>query len=181
LLGVQGGGEGVCACGFHGEDGGRVHVEVVHGLADAVDQAAAADGADEQVWRRARELCGDFVHEACVAVPDVRVVERGAVDGLDVGLGLRLRRGHDVLSEMGVGVFPGGAVLDDLVGAGGSEFGYHEPRCGGGYDDSALEVESACRVNSSEPGIAATGGENMRPRSLGEFLEPAKKVVADAS
>jgi len=90
-------------------------------------------------------------------------------------------RGHDVLSEMGVGVFPGGAVLDDLVGAGGSEFGYHEPRCGGGYDDSALEVESACRVNSSEPGIAATGGENMRPRSLGEFLEPAKKVVADAS
>ena len=50
-------------------------------MADAVYQAAATDGADEDIWGGVvGHLCGDFVHHCAVAGPDVRVVEGGAVD-----------------------------------------------------------------------------------------------------
>lgn len=50
-------------------------------MADAVDQAAAADGADQYVWGRVvGHLGGDFVHHGAVAGPDVGVVEGGRVD-----------------------------------------------------------------------------------------------------
>ena len=89
--------------------------------------------------------------------------------------------GHDVLAEVGVCVAPRGAVGDHVVGAGGSEFGYHQGRCGGGHDHGAVKAQGARRVDGGQSCITAAGGEDVRRRAWGEFGEAAEDVVADSS
>jgi hypothetical protein len=56
-------------------------------LEDAVEEAAAADGADDDVGRRVVELGDDLRDNGAVAGPDVWVVEGGCVDGCFARLG----------------------------------------------------------------------------------------------
>jgi hypothetical protein len=49
-------------------------------LEDAVEEAAAADGTDDDVGRRVVELGDDLWDDGAVSGPDVGVVEGGCVD-----------------------------------------------------------------------------------------------------
>ena len=89
--------------------------------------------------------------------------------------------GHDVLAQVGVCITPRGAVGDHVVGAGGSQFGYHQGRCGGGHDHGAVQAQGARRVYRGQPCVAAAGGEDVRGGAWGELGEAAEDVVADSS
>jgi hypothetical protein len=48
---------------------------------------------------------------------------------------------HDMFAQICVCVAPGGAVGNDIVGAGGSQLGYHQGGRGRGDDDGAVEAQ----------------------------------------
>lgn len=78
------------------------------------------------------------MHHGAVAGPDVLVVERWAVDGCSLVLEASLVRshvqrwerktyvGHDMFTEVSVGVPPCGAVGDDIVGTCCAQLGDHQ-------------------------------------------------------
>jgi hypothetical protein len=48
---------------------------------------------------------------------------------------------HDMFAQICVCVAPGGAVGNDIVGAGGSQLGHHQGGRGRGDDDGAVEAQ----------------------------------------
>jgi hypothetical protein len=50
---------------------------------------------------------------------------------------------HNMFAQICVGVAPGGAVRDDIVGACGPQLGHHQRGRGCGDDDGAVEAKGA--------------------------------------
>lgn len=83
--------------------------------------------------------------------------------------------------EVGVGILPGVAVRDHVVGACCAKLGDHQGRCGCGNDDSAIQVQGTGGVDSSKTCIAATGSEDVWLRASGKLFEAAEDVVTNTS
>ena len=83
--------------------------------------------------------------------------------------------------EVGVGVLPGVAVSDHVVGACCAELGDHQGRCGCRNDNSAVQVQGTGGVDSGKTCIATTGSEDVWLRAGGKLFEAAEDVVANTA
>lgn len=89
--------------------------------------------------------------------------------------------GHDMFSEVGVGVLPGVAVRDHVVGACCAELGDHQGGRGCRNDNGAIQVQGTGGVDCSKTCIATAGSEDVRLRAGRKLFEAAKDVVANTS
>ncbi len=150
LLGHEGGVEGVGTSSLDADDVGLAAGpgEGLDALHEAVEEAAAADAADDAVHGDVH-LVAQLGDNGGGAVPDVGVVKGRDKDAVGV-VGQQLSL--DVLLS-GVEVL---AKLDDL-GAELDELVLHEVRGGHGDDNGAGAVEREGRGGTGEAGVASRG------------------------
>jgi hypothetical protein len=89
--------------------------------------------------------------------------------------------GHDLLSQVRIGVLPRRTILNYVVRSGRSQLTHHQRRRRGRDNDGAQQVQSTGRVDGCETSIAAAGREDVGLRTIRELFETAKYVVTDTS
>ncbi len=139
-------------------------------LHEAVEEAAAADGADNGVHGDVH-LVAELGDEAGGAVPDVRVVKGRDEDAVGVV-------GDELLLYV---LLSGEEVLADLldVGAEGDELVLHELRGGEGHDNGAGAVQGNGRRGAGEAGVAA--GSTVKVHIAGVMGNGSGHEVANAT